>query len=109
MNWHLITDVSMLELEENTPYLVCVEKWNGDDWVWHAVTAYWYLKDTEINLREMDGTPHTHAIKNTGFYIIHECGKDRYNTIYEIKFPQYYADIVYPESKPSDFLQIKGD
>ena len=107
MKWNLITDIHNLALEENAPYLVCVENWNGHSSEWHPMVAHWYLEGSDVTLREPDNTPHKHDIKKTGFYVIHDCGQDRFKHIYRIKDVRYYAEITYPNKTPDDFLTIE--
>lgn len=108
MNWNLITDINNLNIEEHTPYLILVENWNGHSSEWHPMVAYWYLEGSDVTLREPDNTLHKHDIKKTGFYVIHDCGDDRFKRIYRIKNVKYYAEISYPNTSPDDFLEI-GD
>ena len=107
MKWNLITDINNLQLEENVPYLICVENWNGHSSEWHPMVAHWYLEGSDVTLREPDNTPHKHDIKKTGFYVIHDCGPDRFKHIYRIKDVKYYSEITYPDKTPDDFLTIE--
>lgn len=107
MHWIKIDDINKLELTENTQFLVCVEKWNGNGFVWHNMVANWYKEGSELTLREDNNTPHYHKITNTGFYVIHDCGEDRYKRIYEISHPSYYSEISYPGVSPDFDITIE--
>lgn len=105
--WHEIDDINNLNIKENRQYLVCVENWNGHSSEWHPVLAYWYIEGSELTLREDDNTPHRHKIRKTGFYVVNDCGKDRFDYIYSISGAKYYADIPIPESSPDDSITIE--
>ena len=107
MEWKIVDDINNLELEENKPYLICVENWNGNFSEWHPIIAYWYIEGSELTLREEDNTPHHHNIDKTGFYVVNDCGDDRYDKIYQINYVKYYTDIQMPNSNPDDMLDIE--
>ena len=108
MDWILIKDIFKLKLKTNKQYLVCVENWNGHNAVWHMAVALWYEEGDELILREPDNTPHKHNIKKTGFYVVHDCGEDRYRRIYRLSDVKYYIDVELPKGSPDDFLIIEN-
>ena len=106
MEWVYVDNINDLHLEENKQYLVCVENWNGHSSEWHPVLAYWYIEGSSLTLREEDNTPHNHYIKKTGFYVVNDCGRERFDYIYSLSGVMYYADIPLPDASPDDTLTI---
>lgn len=108
ISWNYITDIKDLNLEVNKQYLICLESWNGKSSEWHVAVAYWFEAGCQLTLRESDETPHYHKIKKTGFYAIHDCGRDRFGSIFGLMGVKYYAEITVPDSSPDDFITFIG-
>ena len=105
--WHYISNDGKVEgVEENHRYIVCVENSTPVGSEWLMLMVYWYNEGAELRLREPDGTPHVHKIKNSGFYIVNDAGKDRYSSIYLIHGVRYWTEIKLPETNPEDILTV---
>lgn len=105
--WHYFGNGNKVEgLEENHRYLVCVENAGPKHSEWLMMTANWYNEGAELTLREPNGTAHYHRIKNSGFYVINDAGKDRFSSIFRLHGVSYWTDIKLPETDPEDILTI---
>ena len=105
--WHYIDNKdNIVGPVENHQYLICVENAGSPEGEWRLVMAYWYEEDCELTLRELDGTPHVHNIKKTGFYIVNFTGSDRYEKIYYVNNVRFWTEIKLPNVNPNDILTI---
>ena len=106
--WHYIDNDDKVEgLKENHRYLVCVENSTEEKSEWIMITAYWYIKGAELRLWDPEGNPHNHMIKHTGFYVVQDVGRDRFDFIYQLHGVRYWTDIKLPDTNPEETLTIE--
>ena len=100
-------DLEKLDIDTKPQYLCLMEMWNGSDYEWRALTAFFCKKGDVIMSMEDDNTPHKFSINKTGFYLLNHAGADMYEHIYRLNEVRWYKVITYPQKKPSEILTIE--
>lgn len=107
--WYSVDDIfekdTLLNIEEGKRYAVCVENCSSNDWV--PIFAYYYKAGSEVDLVDPNDVVYNHKIKKDGFYVINECGKDRFTSIFRLEEARFFADIRLPQTKPDEIITIE--